>query len=536
MRCAIVDELGCDAGQDSDFFELGGDSLSAVAMLGALSKRVGDESVDRMSWDDFAACPTPRGIARLLSRADAAGSAGASVRASEVIGDVERLALRVRARVDDAASASAGAVEATSDSKTVLVLGAAGLIGGHVVSCFLRHGYAVMGLARAPDAAACRARVLGNLERLALLEEAEPFLARLQCVPGNLIGLRESAAWEELLRAGVAVVVNCAGCASMAASYAELSAANVEGAALAWELAATVGAQLHHISSSVVFPPRVTPYLDSELPRLDHLEGGYAMSKWGAEAVLVKLSLDNPRAAPPQAILHRVGNAPARTAAREDADTAAAAWRVGRRPRGLAARECAGRPRGASAVSLQAGERPHTHGAGPPCALFTIRRPSARGEELMAALRRGPPARREAPRRSPGSARRARRRRAPERPCGRPAARALSPSPPPLPCGAAAARSAWREPSARARRRCRASTATSPAEGSVLALAERWRAAACSRRSRRVRAACARASSAITRRALARANELARASVDVHKSTTRVDISMFYIAVDCFAL
>ena len=397
VRCAIVDELGCDAGLDSDFFELGGDSLSAVAMLGALSKRVGDESVDRMSWDEFAACPTPRGIAHLLSRADAAGSAGASVRASEVIGDVERLALRVRARVDDAASASAGAVEATSDSKTVLVLGAAGLIGGHVVSCFLRHGYAVMGLARAPDAAACRARVLGNLERLALLEEAEPFLARLQCVPGNLIGLRESAAWEELLRAGVAVVVNCAGCASMAASYAELSAANVEGAALAWELAATVGAQLHHISSSVVFPPRVTPYLDSELPRLDHLEGGYAMSKWGAEAVLVKLSLDNPRAAPPQAILHRVGNVrPARTAAREDADGAAAVMSacvaLGAFPEGLAATwECAGRlAKGILAVSLRgvgSSRGRSTYGAGPPVRVVhhsTAER--VRGEDLMAAL------------------------------------------------------------------------------------------------------------------------------------------------------
>ena len=54
-----------DIGADTDFFELGGDSLLATRVLSAIAKRSGIE----LTFDDFVVSPTPSALVKQLGRA-----------------------------------------------------------------------------------------------------------------------------------------------------------------------------------------------------------------------------------------------------------------------------------------------------------------------------------------------------------------------------------------------------------------------------------------------------------------------------------
>lgn len=47
-----------DVGEDSDFFELGGDSLLATRVLSAIARQTGTE----LLYEDFVDSPTPAGL------------------------------------------------------------------------------------------------------------------------------------------------------------------------------------------------------------------------------------------------------------------------------------------------------------------------------------------------------------------------------------------------------------------------------------------------------------------------------------------
>lgn len=58
--------LNTDAvGPQSDFFELGGDSLLATRVLSAIARDFGTE----LSWDDFIENPTPAALSAKVSAA-----------------------------------------------------------------------------------------------------------------------------------------------------------------------------------------------------------------------------------------------------------------------------------------------------------------------------------------------------------------------------------------------------------------------------------------------------------------------------------
>ncbi|MCX5207887.1 phosphopantetheine-binding protein [Kitasatospora sp. NBC_00240] len=54
-----------DAGADTDFFQLGGDSLIATRVLSAIARGHGVE----LSFEDFLLAPTPRGLAGKIAAA-----------------------------------------------------------------------------------------------------------------------------------------------------------------------------------------------------------------------------------------------------------------------------------------------------------------------------------------------------------------------------------------------------------------------------------------------------------------------------------
>ncbi|MEV6209464.1 phosphopantetheine-binding protein [Kitasatospora sp. NPDC051914] len=54
-----------DVTADSDFFELGGDSLIATRVLSAIARNHGVE----LSFEDFLLAPTPEGLARAIEAA-----------------------------------------------------------------------------------------------------------------------------------------------------------------------------------------------------------------------------------------------------------------------------------------------------------------------------------------------------------------------------------------------------------------------------------------------------------------------------------
>jgi acyl carrier protein len=57
----VLETQGVDA--ESDFFELGGDSLLATRVLSAIARDFGTE----LSYEDFVEDPTPRGLFALVA-------------------------------------------------------------------------------------------------------------------------------------------------------------------------------------------------------------------------------------------------------------------------------------------------------------------------------------------------------------------------------------------------------------------------------------------------------------------------------------
>jgi acyl carrier protein len=59
--CRVLNTTAVD--EESDFFELGGDSLLATRVLSAIARDFGNE----LTYDDFADDPTPAGLFDLIA-------------------------------------------------------------------------------------------------------------------------------------------------------------------------------------------------------------------------------------------------------------------------------------------------------------------------------------------------------------------------------------------------------------------------------------------------------------------------------------
>ncbi|PCG86725.1 polyketide synthase [Streptomyces sp. WZ.A104] len=175
--------------------------------------------------------------------------------------------------------------------RTVLLTGATGFLGGHMLLDLLRHSEAhVHCLVRAADEEEGTRRLGEALKRFALPWSGE-IRRRVTVVPGDIrqphLGLPDER-WEALAE-GLDAVVSVAAAVDFLRGYRSLRASNVLGPLTLAELAAAGRPKpLHHISSIAVFNEVGIESMgeDDPVAHIDALVAGYDKSKWAAEAVL----------------------------------------------------------------------------------------------------------------------------------------------------------------------------------------------------------------------------------------------------------
>ncbi|MFI1165456.1 thioester reductase domain-containing protein [Streptomyces sp. NPDC020801] len=175
--------------------------------------------------------------------------------------------------------------------RRVLLTGATGFLGSHMLLDLLRHSDAhVYCLVRAADEEAAAAR-LGAALRSYRLPWSSEVCRRVTVLPGDIrrprLGLSEEL-WHSLAHE-LDGIVGVAAAVDFLRGYRSLRASNVLGTLTLAELAATGRPKpLHHISSVAVFNEVGITAMgeDDPLAHVDRLISGYDQSKWAAEVAL----------------------------------------------------------------------------------------------------------------------------------------------------------------------------------------------------------------------------------------------------------
>ncbi|KOG11731.1 thioester reductase domain-containing protein, partial [Streptomyces viridochromogenes] len=175
--------------------------------------------------------------------------------------------------------------------RRVLLTGATGFLGSHMLLDLLRHSDAhVYCLVRAADEETATARLGTALKSYALPWSAE-VRRRITVLPGDIrhphLGLSDDL-WNTLAHE-LDSVVGVAAAVDFLRGYQSLRTSNVLGALTLAELAATGRPKpLHHISSIAVFNEVGIPSMgeDDPLAHVDRLIAGYDQTKWAAEVAL----------------------------------------------------------------------------------------------------------------------------------------------------------------------------------------------------------------------------------------------------------
>ncbi|MGW5331044.1 thioester reductase domain-containing protein [Streptomyces sp. NPDC004014] len=175
--------------------------------------------------------------------------------------------------------------------RRVLLTGANGFLGGHMLLDLLRHSDAhVVCLVRGDDVQDAERRLAEGLASFSLPWSAE-IRRRVTVLPGDLrrprLGLTDEQ-WD-LLADELDSVVSVAAAVDFLRGYPSLRRTNVLGVLSLAELAMTGRPKpLHHISSIAVFNEIGIASMgeDDPVAHVDRLAAGYDKSKWAAEAAL----------------------------------------------------------------------------------------------------------------------------------------------------------------------------------------------------------------------------------------------------------
>jgi thioester reductase-like protein len=240
------------------------DSLAVAEILAALSTELGRD-VPARCWFEA------RTLADLARGLDPTAAPPASAASAE-------LAAADRARPPVATRR----LRIVSAIRTVVVTGATGFLGAHVVEALLERRLAVTCLVRAGDDEHAAARL-----RAALAARSIPVTggARLRAVAFDLEApaLDRVGAMDAIVHAGAAV--------SWLASYPALRLANVLGTHALLTRAAATGAPFHHVSTISAAPPGGDE--SSRLGFDDALAATpYLLSKWIAEQHVLRAGAD----------------------------------------------------------------------------------------------------------------------------------------------------------------------------------------------------------------------------------------------------
>ncbi|MCZ4125223.1 non-ribosomal peptide synthetase [Streptomyces sp. H39-S7] len=287
--------LGGPAGStEQDFFAAGGHSLKVVQLLG----RIENQWRIRLELRDFLAAPTVRAVARHLERLLAGGPAEEAT--ALVPADI---------RLDPEITFHPPR-PATSGIDQVLLTGATGFIGAHLLDALLRSGRRqVVCLIRADTPAQARRRLEEALRGYGLrLDAADP---RITVLPGDLArpGLGLDAATRSAVERGTGEVFHAGAGVHHLTGDRPLAGAYVQGTQELLRLAAAARVRaFHHISTLSVFAPGARPRrIDERTPLAGerHSFGrGYAATKWAAELLVAQAA---ERGAPIR--VHRIGRA-----------------------------------------------------------------------------------------------------------------------------------------------------------------------------------------------------------------------------------
>jgi thioester reductase-like protein len=272
------DVLGVgDVGVRNDFFELGGNSLTAVQVVARLRDELGmDISV------------------RQLFNARTVGAlAGTEDVRTETVGNPRGLpADELRAEVVLPADVSPdGALPpAAPPYRTVLLTGGTGYTGAFLISELLHRGPADLAvLVRAEDAEQATERVRANMARYGRWRDE--YAGRVTGVPGDLgapyLGLSRRD-YQRLTERAEMIVHNGA-LSSYALNYRQLKASNVLGTVEVLRLACRHRVKpVHFVSSLAVFPGRSGEhdYRETEVADGDGVVGGYRQTKWVSDALV----------------------------------------------------------------------------------------------------------------------------------------------------------------------------------------------------------------------------------------------------------
>lgn len=210
----------------------------------------------------------------------------------------------------------------TAPPRRVLLTGATGFVGAHVLDALLRRSRAeIICLVRAESEAAGRARIAATLAGYRL--DAEGLDARVAIVTGALDQPRcglDALQWAALVD-GLDTILHAAAMLHFLRGYRALRPHNVDATRWLLALAAQSGARMLHLSTvntmiSAGECGRARVFEHDAPPPFATIDGGYARSKWVAER-LVEMAA---RAGVPAVIL-RVG------------------WVIGDAPRGVVAAE-----------------------------------------------------------------------------------------------------------------------------------------------------------------------------------------------------
>ncbi|MET8976365.1 thioester reductase domain-containing protein [Streptomyces sp. NPDC004539] len=280
---------------DTDLFDAGASSVTAVELVARLAR---DLDV-RIELDSVFADARPRRLAGLWLAGQPGGheppapvtrsapretAPAAALPADEDL----RLVLGDLARADTLPFVDAPPLRAP---RRVLLTGATGFLGGHLLLDLLRHSDAhVVCLVRAADEERAEQRLADALRSFHLPWSAE-LRRRVTALPGDLgqprLGLT-GGQWRTLAEETDAVV-SVGAAVDFLRGYPSLRRANVHGPLTLAELAVTGPVKpLHHISSVAVFNEVGITAMgeDDPLARVDRLVAGYDKSKWAAETAL----------------------------------------------------------------------------------------------------------------------------------------------------------------------------------------------------------------------------------------------------------
>jgi len=222
---------------DDDFFEKGGDSLSALEVVLAVKAEAG---VDLLVSDIYAH-PTARTLARILTRATPKRKRVEAEAWQADISLVQGISVPDRKKA--------------APPQQILITGATGFVGAHLLSALLQSApMRVFALVRAPDDASAFARCRAALERHDLWQDA--FMGKLSAISGDLCKPRlgvADATWAAMEQ-NIDSIVHCGAMVDFLRTYDEHRPPNVLGTLEVVRLAtAGCGKHVHYISTLSTF-------------------------------------------------------------------------------------------------------------------------------------------------------------------------------------------------------------------------------------------------------------------------------------------